>query len=143
MAVDDLLTMVEIEIKAGTTGKPSKTGDRDAWGTILPLIQGLMKEIQMATMTGNLPLAEAMSNLLRESMTRMDDEIDPEQFIPQVPEMPALPGPGMGGDPAMGGAGGMPGAVPSNDPNAPIGDTIGPQLEVPQLEAPDIQPPVL
>ena len=137
MSIDDLLTMVEIEIKAGTTGKPSKSGDRDAWGAILPLIQTLMKEIQMATLTGNLPLAEALSNLLRESMTRMDDEIDPEQFIPQVPDIPALPGQvGPGADPAMGGA-----VLPPGE--APIGDSIGPQLEAPLLEAPDIQPPAL
>jgi hypothetical protein len=144
MAVDDLLTMVNIEIKAGTTGKPSKSGDRDAWGVILPLIQQLMESIQMATLTGNLPLAEAQSNLLRETMTRMDDEIDPEQFIPQVPELPPMMGaagaPGMGGPPGIGGA--MPPGDP-NDPNAPIGDAIGPQLDVPLLEAPEIQPPAV
>ena len=137
MAVDDLLTMVEIEIKAGTTGKPSKSSDRDAWGVVLPLIQTLMKEIQMATMTGNLPLAEALSNLLRESMTRMDDEIDPEQFIPQIPEVPALAGTsGLGGDPAMGGA-----MLPPGE--APIGDSVGPQLDAPLLEAPELQPPAI
>jgi hypothetical protein len=139
MAVDDLLTMVEIEIKAGTTGKPSKAQDRDSWGVILPIVTTMMKEIQAATLTGNLPLAEALSNLLRESMTRMDDEIDPEQFIPQIPEVPALPGdPGMGGgDPAMGNA------MPGGDPNAPISDSIGPQLDAPLLEAPEIQPPAV
>jgi hypothetical protein len=136
MAVDDLLTMVEIEIKAGTTGKPSKAGDRDAWGVLLPLIQQLMVAIQEATITGNLPMATALSNLLRESMTRIDDEMDPEQFIPQMPEMlPALPGPG-----------GAPGLLPPpGGPagEAPIGEAIGPQLEAPLLETPEIQPPAV
>ncbi len=140
MAVDDMLTMVDIEIKAGTTGKPSKSSDRDAWAQMLPLIQQLMMEIQEATLLGNLPLAEAKSNLLRESMTRMDDEIDPEQFIPQVPELPPmLPGPG-----GEGGAPGDPisGELMPGDPNAPIGDAIGPEMEAPMLEAPVVQPPV-
>jgi hypothetical protein len=137
MAVDDLLNMVEIEIKAGTTGKPSKAADRDSWGVILPLVQQLMREIQEATIMGNLPLAEALSNLLRESMTRMDDEIDPEQFIPQVPELPPIQG-GMGGgmgDPMAGEL------LPAGDPNMPIGDSIGPQVEAPQLEAPVLEQP--
>lgn len=140
MSVDDLLNMVEIEIKAGTTGKPSKAQDRDSWGVILPLITQLMTEIQEATIMGNLPLAEAKSNLLRESMTRMDDEIDPEQFIPQVPQLPPMQA-GMGGDPAMGGdplAGEL---LPASDPNMPIGDSIGQQIEAPQLEAPVLEQP--
>ncbi len=140
MAVDDLLTMVEIEIKAGTTGKPSKAADRDSWGVILPIMQQLMREIQEATILGNLPLAESLSNLLRESMTRMDDEIDPEQFIPQVPELPAMPG--AEGAP-MGGAGVggelLPG--PGGAPEGPIGDAIGPQIEPPLLEAPVLEQP--
>jgi hypothetical protein len=34
MAVDDLFTMVEVTIDAGTTGKPKKKTDQAAWGTI-------------------------------------------------------------------------------------------------------------
>jgi len=137
MSVDDLLNMVEIEIKAGTTGKPSKASDRDAWAAVLPLIQGLMEKIQMATLTGNVPMAEALSNLLRESMTRMDDEMDPEQFIPQVPEVPALAGAG-------GPAGLLPpagGGLPPSD--EPMGDSIDAGMEAPVLETPEIRPPAL
>lgn len=141
MAVDDLLTMVEIEIKAGTTGKPDKSSDRDAWGVILPLVQQLMKEIQMATLAGNLPLAEAQSELLRETLTRMDDEIDPERFIPQMPDDPMAVADGAAGDPALGGEPGAGGEVPVGD--EPIGDAAMPDMPVPELINPEIQPPAV
>lgn len=143
MAIDDLLTMVEINIEAGTTGKPKAAADRDAWATILPTVQTLIKEIELASMTGNLPLAKALSELLRETMTRMGDETDPERFIPQVPVVPGVPGaagtgvPGAmpGGDPAGGGPPPEGESLPP-DPNAALGDLVAPQLENPVVSPP-------
>lgn len=139
MAIDDLLTMVDIKIEAGTTGKPKAGQDKEAWAQILPVVQGIMKEIQLASLSANLPLAEALSELLRETMARMGDDTDPERFIPAAPAatigapMPGAPGPGgdpsgaPGGDPAAGGA-------PPED--APIGDLVAPQIENPVTSPP-------
>lgn len=137
MDLDDLLTMVEIEITAGTTGKPKNAGDREAWGVVLPVIKETIAQVQQAYIAGNVPLAQALIELLRETMTRMGDDTDIERFIPQIPTAPTVPGvPGAPGAP--GAVPGAPGAELPPDPTA-VGDLLAPpDLAAPTLEAPPV-----
>lgn len=145
MALEDLLTMVELEITAGTTGKPRAMGDREAWGVLLPQIKEAIVQIQQAIAMGNLPLATALKELLRETMLRMGDDTDIDRFVPEIPEIPApLPGApgGVGGPPV--GPDGQPlppegGAPPEGGP--PAGPPEG-TLPPPELIAPQMTPPV-
>jgi hypothetical protein len=96
MDIEDLFTMVEVTIEAGSTGKPRQATDMQAWATILPLIQKSLQVIQQAFATGNMPLANAEIELIKETMLRLGDESDVERFIPRQPP----PGsPGAGGPP--------------------------------------------
>jgi hypothetical protein len=145
MSIDDLLTMVEVKIEAGTTGKPKSAGDKDAWGVVMPMIKESMLQIRQALLLGDQSMADALIALLQETLSRMGDETDVSRFIPKPPQLPpAMPGmpgaPGMPGDPAMGGMpppeGGAPGelAVP---------EVVAPELSMPNLAAPDVQPPMV
>lgn len=102
MDIEDLFTLVEIDITAGSTGKPRQATDQQAWSTALPMIRQFIGEIEQALATGNLPLANALTELIRETMLRLGDESDIERFIPQTPP-PGSPG-----------AGATPKPVPSN-----------------------------
>jgi hypothetical protein len=93
MDVEDLFTLVEITIEAGSTGKPRQSTDMQAWSTILPLIQKSMQEIEQAFATGNAPMANALIELIKETMLRLGDESDVERFIPRQPP-PGSPGAG-------------------------------------------------
>lgn len=144
MDIDDLLTMVEVTIEAGTTGKPRNGGDREAWGIVLPIIKETIAQVQQAIIAGNIPLANALTELLRETMVRMGDDTDIDRFIAQPPTTPTLDP--VTGQPMVPGA---PGAVPGAgaDPaGLPPGDaaagTAGPSLPEPQLASPELQPPV-
>jgi hypothetical protein len=96
MDIEDLFTLVEIQIEAGSTGKPRQATDMQAWGTILPLIQKSLQSIEQAFATGNIPMANAEIELVKETMLRLGDESDVERFIPRQPP----PGsPGAGGPP--------------------------------------------
>ena len=96
MDIEDLFTLVEITIEAGSTGKPRQATDMQAWSTILPLIQKSLQEIEQAFATGNTPMANALIELVKETMLRLGDESDVERFIPRQPP----PGsPGAGGPP--------------------------------------------
>lgn len=96
MDVEDLFTLVEVQIEAGSTGKPRQATDMQAWSTILPLIQNTLKEIEQAMATGNMPMANSLIELVKETMLRLGDESDVERFIPRQPP----PGsPGAGGPP--------------------------------------------
>lgn len=136
MALDDLLTMVELEITAGTTGKPKSMGDREAWGVLLPQIKECILQMQQAITTNNIPLANALKELLRETMLRMGDDTDIDRFIPAIPEAPAidpvtgLPLPHAGADIIE--AGGQP-VAPGGPPA--VGGVPG------DLAAPEVLPP--
>lgn len=140
MAIDDLLSMVEVSIEAGTTGKPKSSGDRDAWGVVMPLIKESMLQIQQALMLGDKGMADALIALLQETMTRMGDDSDITRFIPQPPQLPpAMPGaPGMPGDP-MAAAGGAPGEIPPGAPQEDFaGQPVNPEMQAPELAPPDL-----
>jgi hypothetical protein len=87
MDVQDLLTMVDVNITAGTSGKPNAAADKANWATILPLLQKLMVQIRQVETTDP-PLAECLENLLRETLHRLDDRLDIDDFIATTPAPP-------------------------------------------------------
>lgn len=109
MDINDLLTMVEVDIEAGSTGKPNTASEREAWSVAMPLIMSTIEKIQMAQMQGNESLAQSYTAILRETLLRMGDRIDVDKFIPQAPAqqtgVPAL-------DALLGGGGANPAAAP-------------------------------
>lgn len=107
MDIDDVFTMLSVEITAGTTGKPRADEERRQWATLLPLLSRMVVQIRQMEMTDP-PLANALRNMLRETVRRLDDRMDVEQFlaIGPPPLLPSLPG--EGGD-AMSDLGSQPG----------------------------------
>ncbi len=106
MDIDDIVTLAEIDIKAGSTGKPDEESLRQSWSVLLPLVQSIMTAIQNAQLMGNIPMAVALRNLLEETMRRLDERIDVDKFIPQgaLPNLQGItpPVPEGGGAPAEG-----------------------------------------
>lgn len=98
MDVEDVLTLAELDIKAGSTGKPDEAELRQSWSIILPLIEKLMAAIQQDQVMGNMPLAEARRNLLVETLRRLDERIDVDAFIPQGTLQPMAGVPGVPGN---------------------------------------------
>ena len=90
MDVQDLLTMVDVDIEAGSSGKPDLASDKANWATILPLLQKLMVQIRQVQ-GSDAPLATSMTNLLKETLHRMDDRLDIDDFISQTPPPPPAP----------------------------------------------------
>lgn len=92
MDVEDLLTMVEVDIDAGTTGKPNTAADKANWATILPLLEKSLIQIRQAQAMDP-GLAEVLINVLRETLKRMDDRLDLDEFIPKGTPTPPPPPP--------------------------------------------------
>ncbi|GAA4401210.1 hypothetical protein [Quisquiliibacterium transsilvanicum] len=93
---EQVFDMIEMKIRAGTTGAPDKAEQQENWGKVLPVIQSLVGSILQARATGQ--DAEPFINLLRETLKRFDERLDVEQFIPKAPAMPpgmpaAMPAP--------------------------------------------------
>jgi hypothetical protein len=115
MDPQDVLTMVEVEIEAGTTGKPGARADKEAWATLLPLIQNSMVSItQLESMPTppNMALAKGQRALLDETLKRLNDRLSIDKILPPAPPLvPGLPAPGAAVPP-------LPGAAPA----APVGN---------------------
>lgn len=85
MNTDEALSLFGVQIKAGSTGKPKANSDRDAWGTLMPLFEGLIDRIGQARMQGQEWAAKPWIALLEESRNRLDDFADLEKFLPVPP----------------------------------------------------------
>jgi hypothetical protein len=85
MNTEQALTLFNVEIKAGSTGKPKALSDREAWGTLMPLIEGMIDRVGHARMQGQEWAAKPWIALLHESMNRLDDHADIEKFLPSPP----------------------------------------------------------
>lgn len=85
MTTEEALTLFNITIKAGSTGKPKALSDREAWGTLMPLIEGMIDRVGHARMQGQEWAAKPWIELLTESSKRLDDPLEIEKFLPEVP----------------------------------------------------------
>jgi len=85
MSVDEALTLFNISIKAGSTGKPKAASDREAWGTLMPLIEGMIDRVGQARMQGQEWAAKPWIALLEETGKRLDDPLEVERFLPTPP----------------------------------------------------------
>lgn len=171
MDVEDLLTMVEVNIDAGTTGKPNTAADKANWATILPLLEKSLIQIRQAQLTDP-GLAQSLILILRETLKRMDDRLDIDEFIPKgQPQPPSVPPPpppqikvnvtltgalppgdaqllleqsgDLGPPPGAPGAGGPPGAPPGQPAPAIPGmpTQLAPGVKMPPLTLEPPKPP--
>jgi len=109
MDVEDILTLVEVEVEAGTTGKPRAQADKETWATLLPLIMQLVPQIRMSEATGDLGMAETLKNILNETLKRLDDRLSLESILAPSTAPPVMPGmPGVAATSALPGAGAPP-----------------------------------
>jgi hypothetical protein len=117
MDQQDILALVEVDIEAGSTGKPGGDAAREAWATLLPQIKEAQIAIRQFDVTDP-PLAMAMRNTLRETIRRLDARVDVEKFIPPstVPPLMPQPMPAPGEAPGVG----TPKKASGTPPGAPI-----------------------
>lgn len=123
LSVDEALSMFDIEVKAGSTGKPRNSMDKQTWGTIMPLMQQMIDRVGQARIKGEEWAAKPWIALLRETALRLDDRIDVDAMLPVPPPPPPMPPMGEGGNPmeaimsAIGG-GAAPPSEAAPDPGA-------------------------
>ncbi|QWE07897.1 hypothetical protein [Polynucleobacter ibericus] len=79
---DRIFDMVDLRIRAGTTGAPDGIEDKESWLKVLPMITNLSIQIQNLQARGM--DYEHIRNLLQETLLRYDDRIDSNLFIPNV-----------------------------------------------------------
>lgn len=79
---DRIFDMVDLRIRAGTTGAPDGIEDKENWLKVLPMITNL--SIQMQNLQARGMDYEHIRNLLHETLLQYDDRLDSNLFIPNV-----------------------------------------------------------
>lgn len=79
---DEIFDLVEIDIRAGSTGMPNRAREREQWAQVMPLIKDTVVQISQAQQAGQPDVATALKKLLKETLTRYDERIDLEEFLP-------------------------------------------------------------
>ncbi len=79
---DRIFDMVDLRIRAGTTGAPDGIEEKEGWLAVLPMITNLSILIQNLQAKGM--DYEHIRNLLQETLLRYDDRIDSNLFIPNI-----------------------------------------------------------
>ncbi|WP_193557805.1 hypothetical protein [Rhodanobacter glycinis] len=99
---DDLRSLVVVDIRAGSSGKPDTMMERQAWANQLPLLQNGI--VQIGQMRGSSPadIADALERLLKITAERSGDRIDIDSLIPQSGNAQQPSAPGAGGPPGNG-----------------------------------------
>lgn len=82
LSKEKIFDMVDLRIRAGTTGAPDGIEEKEGWLKLLPMITNL--SIQMQNLQARGMDYEHIRNLLRETLLRYDDRIDSNLFIPNI-----------------------------------------------------------
>jgi hypothetical protein len=121
VTAEELVMLVNVQIRAGSSGKPNTTAEREAWATLLPLLQQAITMIGQLRASAPTDMADKFEALLRETAQRAGDRLDIDRLIPQAGPMG-----GMLPTPMAGALGASPvPSMPSTDPGAvPVADPL-------------------
>lgn len=117
---ESLDTLVNVDIRAGSSGKPNTAAERQAWATLLPLLQSSIGTIAQLRQSDPQATADSLEELLRITVERSGDRLDIDQLVPQAGATTPVAG-GMPGAPAS-----APGAPPAPMAGAPTDPTTTP-----------------
>jgi hypothetical protein len=84
--VKEIFRQVVVRVRAGSSGKPNQAKEREQWGQLLPIIKETMVGVMELRAAGNLDMANAAIELLRETLRRYDEHLDLDAFIPPMEE---------------------------------------------------------
>ena len=86
IGIENLGTLVSVKIRAGSSGKPDTTRQREAWAAAMPTIQAAI--VQVGQLRGSSPesIADCIEELVAETLQRTGDKLDPARFLPSAPE---------------------------------------------------------
>ena len=87
LSKDEVFELVQLKIRAGTTGIPDDLDRQEAWTRLLPVIQPLIGQIMQFQLEGVNPTA--LISLLKETVLRFDDKLDLDAFVPNLEKKPA------------------------------------------------------
>lgn len=124
--------LLNVDIRAGSSGRPASNLRRQQWGAILPQLQEAVVTIGQMRGATPLDIANSLEQLMVETIERTGDtSIDAYTFIPQVPQVApgaVIDAPAMPGMPPADPMQSLPPAEAPVPTAAPVGGVVAPPL---------------
>lgn len=91
MEVDEMHALLQVQIDAGSAGKPKTATQQQAWAQVMPLFQNAIDKI--GALRGSSPdeIADCHEALLEETAKLTGEGFDASQFMPDPPRVPPPP----------------------------------------------------
>jgi len=83
-SVEEIYRQVVVRVRAGSTGKPNQAKEREQWTQLLPQIAKTMEQVTQLRAAGNYDMADAVVELLRETLRRFEEHLDLDSIIPPI-----------------------------------------------------------
>lgn len=117
-SVQDLASLVSVDIKAGSTGKPNNSAERAAWNAAMPVVLQSIKEVGALRGASPTDVADAIEETIATTLRLLGSTVNVEEVVPQE-SMPTPQADMAAATP------GMTSEAPSTGPMAPM-PTPGP-----------------
>lgn len=106
---ESLREFVNVEIRAGSSGKPNTSAERNSWSALLPLLQGMQTQVAQLRNADPAELADCIVKLAQMTAEKFGERMDTDSLFPQAgPPLLPQPGEGNGSDGTAGTAAGQP-----------------------------------
>ncbi len=101
---EELDELVDIEIRAGSSGKPNTRGEREAWSAVMPMIEKAIAQVGQWRGSSPQEMADKVEMLVQETLQIAGSQRNADTFLPQNEGMQGMAPPAV--------PGGVPGAAP-------------------------------
>lgn len=82
LTIEDLDTLVSVEIRAGSSGKPNTRLKQEQWGTLVPVLERAIEHMARLQQSNPLDTANCIKQIIIETLERSGDRLDPDRFLP-------------------------------------------------------------
>lgn len=82
LTVEDLASLVNVQIRAGSSGKPDTRLRQEQWAQLMPILERAIETMAMLQQSNPLDTARCIRELVVETLERTGDRLDPERFLP-------------------------------------------------------------
>jgi hypothetical protein len=88
LGIESFATLVQVDIRAGSSGKPDTAAQREAWAATMPILQNAI--LQVGQLRGSDPndIADCIEALVAETLERTGDRLEAGRFLPSEPAVP-------------------------------------------------------
>lgn len=87
---DTIDTLIQIEIKAGSSGKPDTQAEIEQWSNEMGILIDSIQQIGTLRNSDPLDVADCLEAVVEETFMRFGDRVDLSRFIPRVPAPPQI-----------------------------------------------------